>query len=641
MHRADRVSALVAICATLASAQFNRYSWSLMNGIESGPITSIAAGGGALIAATQRHNLFRSLDSGRSWRPFPVGSGLLAEIHYAPRGNAFYAILDSGLYSTSPRGDAWKKIRALDPGYPALNGNLFSADGKALILRASGIGLFDMSLDSGKTWKAANGSTLGINPLAVVADGSCFYESDMDSPVMISCDQGKTWRKCAGDTLTNYGYSLVQGSGSVIIAAGRGLFQTPDQGKTLKPWGGVMNRQDRVWKLVAAEDSYFAWAYDPNGFNRSTDAGATWKLLPFKNAYYPLESPVGIAQIGNTLFAAAAKGVQVSRDGGLSWSVLEFGLMHSPVMALGAHGPLFLALTAQGVFVSADSGGTWENPIPSDDKRRWIALAGAGTLFAAGSTQGNVLVTRDMGVTWSGEMALPSAAPVLSLAALGGGLFAAQPGGLRFSPDSGRTWTTLALPGGEPPRRIAAGRGTLLIATDTRILERSPSGTYTELGGGSAPLPSLGLWSIDGRHFAAGEDGVLRRWDAAAGWAPRPEVNGHIFGVAGSGKTVLAVTSVAKYVSVDGGSTWTSLPDGTLGEEIRALAMDGRTLYGGDGRGGFWKYAMEFPEPPVGMARAGRTRSDRNLSPAKTRAWKGRDAAGRRRGALPPSGPTP
>jgi hypothetical protein len=609
----------------------SRYAWTLMNGIESGPVMGVASGEGVVIAATSRHNLFRSLDTGRTWRPFPAGAPASPSIHYDAQAKVFYAFADSGLYSAALGAEAWTLVHALK-GPPGLNGNLFSAHGRALIMLGGNPVPFEMSLDSGRTWKTPDISTLGINPLSVFTDGSCFYVSDMDTPVMISCDQGKTWRKCAGDSLTHYAYSIQQGKGAVVFAAGWGMFQTADQGKTLKPWGGALSRPDKVWKLRRTGDAFYAWSYNPDAFQRSED-GSTWRVIGMSagSAGGPEDDAGEITETGGRVFAATGYGVQMSEDTCKTWTGLEFGLMHSPVRAIGAYGARYVAMTADGLYASPDSGGTWKLAFAESPLQQWISFAGEKGLFAAGAAGGYVTVTPDAGRSWSGHFKLPSASPVLSLAAQGGALFAAQPEGFRLSADSGRTWTTMALPGGETPRRLGAGRKSLLIASDTRIWERGPSGALTERGGGLLPLPCIGLWPVDDRLFAAGEDGALRRWDPSAGWVAIPAVKGYANSVVGRGNTLIVSASDGAYGSEDGGSTWTKMmypPN----EEIRSLYVEDRTVYAGDRAGGFWKWTSMLPATPVGI----RQPSHGGIGPRTPglRQWRGRDGTGRKRAGV-------
>ena len=67
-----KVLLLCVLCLSAAFAQSPPPgSWSLLNWRDQGYVTSLASGGGVLVAANGSQ-LFRSLDSGNVWHPFPV-----------------------------------------------------------------------------------------------------------------------------------------------------------------------------------------------------------------------------------------------------------------------------------------------------------------------------------------------------------------------------------------------------------------------------------------------------------------------------------------------------------------------------------------------------------------------------------------
>lgn len=623
-------TAYLAVALSASAQQGNLRSWSLLNGLDGGLIQNVVAGEGTLIALTARHNAFRSRDTGKSWQPFPIGQGFASSISFDGTGKLFYGIGDSGLVMVAePDAPSWRKL--VDAaGNPVRSSGLFSADGPTIISfplresitfpsRDTGI---QISRDGGKTWRLSFNPVTGINPLGILAADSCVYLGDMDYPISVSCDGGATWTAGGGDTwegdlgirsVSNYAYGMVRDGAAVLAVATGGIIRSLDRGKTWRSWEGNLRTFDGVWRIWRSGDGLYVWHKDGIIY-RSRDGGVSWSALPGTQTSDGGWPPEIMAEAGDRLFAATPLGLQVSPDSGKTWAPQPFGLMQSPILALGIHGQKYLALSELGISSSPDSGATWRLALPNDAGTVWSIFGGTGGRYAAGTLGGKVRVTLDGGDTWSPAGSLPGQS-LTGLGFVGATCFAGTLQGLHSSNDQGGTWVPVPMPQAEIPRILASDGRSLLIGGDSRIWELGADGRFSELTAGLAPLQVQSFWLAGEERFAITRDGGLHRWDASGqpsdsasgpGWRRMPRFDGLPFAVAGSGKSLVLATSTGTYTILDGG-TWQPVRANNLrGQQIRTLAFDGGFAFGGDGHGGLWRLAPAFPQTPVSVLPARR-----------------------------------
>lgn len=254
---------------------------------------------------------------------------------------------------------------------------------------------------------------------------------------------------------------------------------------------------------------------DGGGLLYSADNGATWAAA----ATNPLAGSavycvIWIASAGR--FVAAGDDVAYSDDFGVNWTAAGSTGITGPVRALAAGGDQVLAVGDSGqATLSADDGETWaiqSSDALSDADFRSVVFA--FDRFIAGADNGKAGVTFDGGATWD-ELTVPvtSSGNVAALALdvgrrrllLGAehdGGAGSQDGVLAYSDDLGGTWTVID---GHPHegtaiRSLAAGFGVFAVLDAGGLLSLGRDTTFTAWT--NAPLD-------EGRAVAAAAGGYF------------------------------------------------------------------------------------------------------------------------------------
>ncbi|HTU81364.1 MAG TPA: hypothetical protein VMF61_04495 [Candidatus Acidoferrales bacterium] len=160
---------------------------------------------------------------------------------------------------------------------------------------------------------------------------------------------------------------------TIYVASGRGtgletyssagIFRTTDGGASwstadaglVDPSGAISSVVNALW-IDPAKPSVLLAASEYDGIFRTTDAGVSWSSV------YRTAAATQFASYGGALYAAAAKGILVSTDGGAHWSVSLAGTPQRWPVAFGAvsgsGGSAFYAGMTDGT-IFAFANGTW------------------------------------------------------------------------------------------------------------------------------------------------------------------------------------------------------------------------------------------------------------------------------------------
>lgn len=237
--------------------------------------------------------------------------------------------------------------------------------------------------DAGRSWRAGIPDRL-VLALAVDPRDSRVVYAGVRGGVFRSADRGATWKDVTGDLpLPGFGdvkaVAVAPHDGAVYAAKSDGLFRSEDGGGS---WVRVFSLSlHQVTALaVAPTDPPTLWA----GFSPFLDAGSVrriWLSQDGGTSWRPAEtfvapSVVSLAVDGRdpqTLWAATTSGLQVTRDGGATWSTVEISPNRqqkhmsavatdpsSPGTVVAAFRPDFFGRDPHGVFASRDGGANWE-----------------------------------------------------------------------------------------------------------------------------------------------------------------------------------------------------------------------------------------------------------------------------------------
>ena len=198
-------------------------------------------------------------------------------------------------------------------------------------------------------------------------------------------------------------------------------FETmPGRDDWYTPWGGP----PEVRSLACTADNVLLANVHVGGIARSDDSGRTW--TPTIDIHFDVHQVRSIWGRGDLVVAAAAVGLCISRDGGVTWRVRAEGLDHTYCRAV--------AVPDEAILVSASEGprGQAGGDLPDVDPRRHAVRArhrldgratstpprstASATQAAFGTASGEVWQSSDSGATWARTH--HGLAPVTSLSLL-------------------------------------------------------------------------------------------------------------------------------------------------------------------------------------------------------------------------------
>jgi uncharacterized protein (TIGR03437 family) len=241
------------------------------------------------------------------------------------------------------------------------------------------------SLDSGKTWSALSSSP--IDALALVADASnasVIYAAGMG--ISKSTDAGATWKKLSGPPGTVLALVSPAARPTTLFAARyvnsiapNGLepgqqvppsvYRSTDSGGS---WTALQGLPDPVFSLACDPmnpDVVYA-AANPYGFTgRDTSRSSVYKTTDGGNIWNKMAdlsipaSTFALAASPLAVYAATVNGVYRSLDGGNTWAPTTLTAAADNI-TVDPGNPQIVCASAGGIQVSRDGGLTWKTSLP-------------------------------------------------------------------------------------------------------------------------------------------------------------------------------------------------------------------------------------------------------------------------------------
>jgi photosystem II stability/assembly factor-like uncharacterized protein len=522
--------------------------WVQTNGPYGGNATCVASINNYLLVGTAFGGIFRSTDSGQSWRPVNVGMGLASAISILAIDDLFLASSSGSVFRSTDFGISWSPSHSglYDSiGYVLLstksfvfastNYGFFRSTDKGINWSKSDSGLSDhlvanisqigndlfaqgneisKSTDNGLSWERIDTITLFIGDGRAAFTSMCSLGQNLyvgaygtngpyftGSGIFRSTDKGKTWSLIENTNFSNKIHSILSLNSILFATTDGGISQSDDSGKTWK--GSSKGLTDLAVNTLGlfGNGTYIACT-NYLGVFRSTDNGIDWKISNTGLAGVVVNA---ITTNGKTILAGTnGLGVARSTDSGETWEYVNSGLRHLYIESFAFHEPYFFVGTDSGIYRSGNDGLSWELTAPGISDLSIYALKYLDSNIYAGTSFG-IFRTNDDGITWTRTQISNH---IDALAGFKHVVFAGDgEGGIFSTTNHGIDWQILKTGFTYDPSTYALAMigQNLFAATDRGILFSSDFGiTWKKRKNISsnfiAPLLSIGnsLFTVDG-----------------------------------------------------------------------------------------------------------------------------------------------
>ncbi|MFQ5740613.1 MAG: WD40/YVTN/BNR-like repeat-containing protein [Acidobacteriota bacterium] len=547
-----------------------------------------------LFAANQNNEIYKSTDAGDSWvlvQDFTALSlqpiiSLALSPAYSTDSTLFVGTGGDGVFKSTGGGASnWTPLGPAGSSVSRLVSPPGSAAGDLLVISTLGQGVF-RSDDGGSSWTPLNTglTNLTVNWVDIApgfpADPTLFAATE--DGVFISDSGGTLWMRSdpprpplyPGESMASFrivpapDYSVTQ---TVFLASHQGAWISSDGAQS---WLYSEATPVRLASSLAvvAETAFnltlFATRHG-GGVSRSLDKGVTVETV---NTGLSNEFP-GVIEVSpqfrsdRTVMAGIWSGVEVSRDGGDSWthkSILDqkmfvkafafhpffgsTGVVFAGTDAKGRNDFLFeyqgRMISSSGAWFSIDGGETWNPTLLNLARIQSLAVSPGylldRTVFAAvedpeSDLDSGVYKSTSSGILWTrlATEPFPTSAAIVRLSPAYSAdqtVFAGiQGGGLIKSVDGGGTWALCSGTGNWEVTAIAVSPAysidrTLLVGTFEEGLKKSTTGCDSWADSRTAPFVIAVAFSprflIDRTAFASFYDGAFRSTDGGASWTP-------------------------------------------------------------------------------------------------------------------------
>lgn len=233
------------------------------------------------------------------------------------------------------------------------------------------------------------GSVVGSN---VGAYGPYVRESDT------------TWRRISRSNLITFGFAahVRDAERRLYVAAGNGLHRSTDDGATWKIITG-WKTMEIMSVLPDAHDAKRVLVSSPWGVYRTTDDGATWhESMKGMRSWYVRSLAYDLYSTG-TIYAKTEDDIYSTSDRGMSWRPMRTGkgVVTAFLQIPPSPGRFLAAFEDQGIRLTTDGGKTWrQTETPSQTSIYAIAASADGRVMYAGGWKSGVWRSTNGGMRW-------------------------------------------------------------------------------------------------------------------------------------------------------------------------------------------------------------------------------------------------
>ncbi len=312
----------------LTSAPAARAQWVQTNGpYEGSDVHDLAVIGTNLFAGTNG-GVYLSTDNGASWTLDTMGMGLQYVWSLAVIGSNLFAGTDgSGVFRSTDTGKSWRAARTGLTGGNGLYVPALAVNGTNLF--AMTIGDVYLSTDNGTSWRVADtGLPASDHVYAFAVIGTNLFAGTTGTPgngVYRSTDNGTSWRADTNGMGANAYVTALAAIGTNLFAAAHydGVYRSTDNGTSWRSVGTGLPANAYVYAFAVIGTNLFAGTY--NGLYFSADSGTTWRAdtAGLTRASYSVDA---FAVIGTNLFAGTAYNTWTAYNGVWRRPLSDFGI---------------------------------------------------------------------------------------------------------------------------------------------------------------------------------------------------------------------------------------------------------------------------------------------------------------------------
>ncbi|WP_100614966.1 T9SS type B sorting domain-containing protein [Confluentibacter citreus] len=271
-------------------------------------------------------------------------------------GNSVYLTTSAGRYFVSPdNGATWNLVQNTSTN--AFANHVFFSNGK--IIMSTNQGLYE-SFDFGATWLLNNTGITGLKIESFGENGNSLFAGTNDQGVFRSADGGLNWE------LINTGIntfnslhvtSIVNVNGDMYLGTGDGVYKSTNNGNS---WDFIFNPGLNISTHALDYDSgVLVTGASGTGIYISKDFGVTWTLVSTNGISTNVDYE-SIEIIGNTIIVSTNNSeLFISQDLGASWTNRSIPGGFSTTSDLQLINNKLYAATSRGLFVSDNLGVGW------------------------------------------------------------------------------------------------------------------------------------------------------------------------------------------------------------------------------------------------------------------------------------------
>jgi len=527
---------------------------------------------GRVYAATDR-GVFVLPDIHSPWRALGIGlAGIsVSSVARAPDGTRLMAATEQGLWELSEGSESWSLVSGSPPGVICM-GVVVVGDGAWRVLVVSGTSAY-LSRSGVQGFSAVEVGLpqTGIACCAVDAWNPSILYVGTVSGLYVSRDGGHTWNQMLTDDVR-----VVQPDtafeGVVRIGGSGGMSLSSDQGATWTAQNAGLPDAPVTGLEVDPASPGIRYAIVVGcGLWRTVDDAGHWN-----DDSRGLDSPgltclVRLSGSGSLFWMGSAQGAQLFEDTPAQWNRLDVppDLKSTSLLVHDAASRrLFAATLSAGLWTLADQGGSWKRCgtdfSPSEVTALLIDPNDPARLLA-GTLEG-LCISIDNGTTWALAAGGLSDIAMRCLAfspGHSGTIYAGTDGsGLQISVDAGATWSRMK--NGITGDFVTNVSPNPANPSDILVLVNNVGVFRTVNGGAGFVAANNGIKNLLVRQIARDTTDPMRVYLATAAVT---EPGGRI------------ITPAGFYISLDGGSTWSSSSQG-LGRDSISSLLAGREYPG-------------------------------------------------------------